>query len=71
MKYIAIAAILLSSCYGAKGYDRALDKCKLKCYPYAVRSVEYNFSNNRYDICMCNLTIKVEPMSEDQHDEQK
>ncbi len=64
-KFIAVClAVMAVGCYGAKGYDKALDKCKAKCYPYVVRSVEYNFENNKYDKCACNLTIKVEEINE-------
>lgn len=64
MKYLVIAAVLVSGCYGDKGYNKALDKCVKKCYPSVVRSVEYNFSNNRYDKCVCNLATKVEEINE-------
>jgi hypothetical protein len=64
MKYILIAAALASSCYGDKGYNKSLDKCAKKCYPHVVRSVEYNFSNNKYDKCVCNLDTRVEEINE-------
>ena len=49
---IIIAATILTACATGK-YDRAMRTCNTKCYPQVAVGVEYNYSNNRYDKCVC------------------
>jgi hypothetical protein len=58
MKKMLFAAVLLwlttaSNC--STPYDRVLKKCEIKCQPNTVAGVNYNFKNNRYDKCVCNI----------------
>jgi hypothetical protein len=51
-KLIVAALTIFMACATSK-YDRAVKTCNTKCYPQVVLSVEYNYSNNRYDKCVC------------------
>ena len=46
------ALLILTSCASGR-YERALTSCGTKCYPQVAVSVEYNYSSNRYDKCVC------------------
>lgn len=50
---------MLSACATSK-YDRALRTCKVKCHPQVAVSVDYNYSNNRYDKCICSTEYDIE-----------
>ena len=57
MKIVIVFALtMLASC--KTPYDKALEKCRAVCLPKVVRSVEYNFSNNRFDKCICNTNLE-------------
>lgn len=58
-KAIIIAVTMLSACATSK-YDRALRTCKVKCHPQVAVSVDYNYSNNRYDKCICSTEYDIE-----------
>ena len=51
-KAIIMATVILTACATSK-YDRALKTCNTKCYPQVAVSVDYNYTNNRYDKCIC------------------
>jgi len=58
-KAIIIVAVMFSACVTSK-YDRALRTCNTKCYPQIAVSVDYNYSNNRYDKCICKAEYNAE-----------
>lgn len=65
MKKIIAVALLAAGC---ASYNKALIKCEKKCGEHPVSRVEYNYSNNRYDICICEEANNVVLTDEELHD---
>ena len=59
LKLIVVALTLFTACATSK-YDRAVKNCNTKCYPQVVISVDYNYSNNRYDKCVCGTQYEAD-----------
>ena len=65
MKKIITAALLAIGC---ATYNKAFVKCEKKCGEHPVSRVEYNYSNNRYDICICEKGTDAILTEEELHD---
>lgn len=65
MKKLIAAALLTVGC---ASYSKALIKCEKKCGGHPVTRVEYNYSNNRYDICICEESKDVVLTDEELHE---
>lgn len=58
--------VLALALEGCLSYNKALVKCEKKCIPNSVKVVDYNYSTNRYDVCICNKSLEVKPLSEEE-----
>jgi hypothetical protein len=64
-KFIAVALLVC----GCASYNKALVKCERKCLPRKVTRVEYNYANNRYDVCICQELGEMKPLTQEEYNE--
>lgn len=65
MKKLVIAAIALAL-GGCLSYNKAIKKCEIKCAPQRATSVAYNYSTNRYDVCICDMVNEGKVLTEEE-----
>lgn len=65
MKKLAIVTIALAL-GGCLSYNKALRKCEAKCAPQRATSVAYNYSTNRYDVCICDMDLEGKVLTEEE-----
>ena len=66
MKAVLLLMFALAST-GCLSYNKAMVKCERKCLPNTVKAIDYNYSTNRYDVCVCNLKNEVKPLTEEEY----
>ena len=56
--------LAITTLMGSCAYNRAMKLCQNKCLPHTAIRVEYNYSNDQYDRCVCNNSIKLIPLKD-------
>lgn len=64
MSKLFVAALILFVACATSKYDRTVKSCNTKCHPQVVLGVEYNYSNNRYDKCVCGTLHEADKKAE-------